>query len=220
MPVWHEARRELPFVFAGSAAASAGAAAAIATPPAEAGAARRLAIVGALLELAATKAMEMRLGQLLGEPYRAGRPQAVSRGWPRVAPRQLRGSSRSEGEGGRARRSGADCSLPGRCSSAWPSTEPALSRPPTRSTPLCHNASAPRASAAKRRRVRPGAEFPSRRHSAGTAKGSTGSLGASRRRLVAQAARLRSRADSRRHATRRTRKGARRRRERWRRVLR
>jgi hypothetical protein len=72
VPVWHEARRELPFVFAGSAAASAGAAAAITTPLAQAGAARRLAIGGALLELAATKAMEMRLGQLLGEPYRQG----------------------------------------------------------------------------------------------------------------------------------------------------
>jgi hypothetical protein len=31
-----------------------------------------LAIAGALLELAATKAMERRLGQLLGEPYRQG----------------------------------------------------------------------------------------------------------------------------------------------------
>jgi hypothetical protein len=31
-----------------------------------------LAIAGALLELAAAKAMEMRLGQLLGEPYRQG----------------------------------------------------------------------------------------------------------------------------------------------------
>jgi hypothetical protein len=72
VPVWHEARRELPFVFAGSAAASAGAAAALATPPALAGAARRLAVSGALLELGATKAMEMRLGQLLGEPYRQG----------------------------------------------------------------------------------------------------------------------------------------------------
>jgi hypothetical protein len=72
VPIWHEARRELPFVFAGSAAASAGAAAAIATPPEQAGAARRLAVAGALLELAATTAMEMRLGQLLGEPYRQG----------------------------------------------------------------------------------------------------------------------------------------------------
>jgi hypothetical protein len=72
VPVWHEARRELPFVFAGSAAASAGAAATIATPPEQAGAARRLAIAGALLELAATKVMERRLGQLVGEPYRQG----------------------------------------------------------------------------------------------------------------------------------------------------
>jgi hypothetical protein len=72
VPVWHEARRDLPFVFAGSAAASAGAAATIMTPPERAGAARRLAVAGALLELAATKAMAMRLGQLIGEPYRQG----------------------------------------------------------------------------------------------------------------------------------------------------
>jgi Polysulphide reductase, NrfD len=72
VPVWHEARRELPFVFAGSAAASAGAAVAITTQPGQAAAARRLAVVGALLELAATKAMETRLGELVGEPYRQG----------------------------------------------------------------------------------------------------------------------------------------------------
>ena len=42
VPVWHEARRELPFVFAGSAAASAGAAVAALTPVADAGPARRL----------------------------------------------------------------------------------------------------------------------------------------------------------------------------------
>jgi hypothetical protein len=72
VPVWHEARRELPFVFAGSAAASAGAAVAITTQPGQAAAARRLAIGGALLELAATKAMETRLGELVGEPYRQG----------------------------------------------------------------------------------------------------------------------------------------------------
>jgi hypothetical protein len=72
VPVWHEARRELPFVFAGSAAASAGAAVAITTQPGQAAAARRLAVAGALLELAATKAMETRLGELVGEPYRQG----------------------------------------------------------------------------------------------------------------------------------------------------
>ena len=46
VPVWHEAGRELPFVFAGSAAASAGAAALLLTPPADAGPARRLVVTG------------------------------------------------------------------------------------------------------------------------------------------------------------------------------
>jgi hypothetical protein len=156
VPVWHEARRGLPFVFAGSAAASAGAAAAIATPPAEAGAARRLAVSGALLELAATRAMETRLGQLLGEPYRqgtAGRFTRLAKGC------SVAGAAALVALGGR-RRAGAaaGCSLRGRCSSAWPSTGPALSRPPTRSTRLRHNESASRASALKRRRFLPGAE--------------------------------------------------------------
>jgi hypothetical protein len=71
VPVWHEAGRELPFVFAGSAAASAGAAALLLTPPADAGPARRLVVTGALLELGAAQAMERRLGDL-GEPYHQG----------------------------------------------------------------------------------------------------------------------------------------------------
>jgi hypothetical protein len=68
IPVWHEAGRELPFVFGSSAVASAGAAAAIAVPPREAGPARRLAIGGAVLENLLFKAMEKRLGAI-GEPY-------------------------------------------------------------------------------------------------------------------------------------------------------
>ena len=68
IPVWHEARHELPFLFGSSAAASAGAAAAMAVPPAEAGPARRLAVGGALVENALMLAMEKRLG-LVGEPY-------------------------------------------------------------------------------------------------------------------------------------------------------
>jgi hypothetical protein len=71
IPVWHEARHELPFLFGSSAAATAGAAAAIAVPPAQAGPARRLAIGGALVENAVMVAMEKRLG-MLGEPYRQG----------------------------------------------------------------------------------------------------------------------------------------------------
>jgi len=71
VPAWHEARRELPFVFAGSAGASAGAAAAIVTPPADAGPARRLAVLGVLVEVASARLMEHRLGEL-AEPYREG----------------------------------------------------------------------------------------------------------------------------------------------------
>jgi hypothetical protein len=71
VPVWHEAGRELPFVFAGSGAASAGAAALLLTPPEDAGPARRLVAAGALLELGAAQAMERRLGEL-GEPYHQG----------------------------------------------------------------------------------------------------------------------------------------------------
>ena len=71
VPVWHEAGRELPFVFAGSAAASAGAAAVLSTPAADAGPARRLLVAGAVLELGAAQAMERRLGEL-GEPYHHG----------------------------------------------------------------------------------------------------------------------------------------------------
>jgi formate-dependent nitrite reductase membrane component NrfD len=72
VPVWHEARRELPFVFAGSAAASAGGAAAILTPARHAGPARRLAVAGAVLESGAVYSMERSLGPL-AQPYRAGR---------------------------------------------------------------------------------------------------------------------------------------------------
>jgi len=71
IPVWHEARRELPFLFGSSAIASAGAAATIVVPPAEAGPARRLAIGGAIVENVLMTAMEKRLG-FVGEPYKQG----------------------------------------------------------------------------------------------------------------------------------------------------
>jgi hypothetical protein len=71
VPVWHEARRELPYLFGSSAAASAGAAAAMVVPPGEAGPARRLAIGGVLAENAVMTVMEKRLG-MLGEPYHQG----------------------------------------------------------------------------------------------------------------------------------------------------
>lgn len=76
IPAWHEARRHLPFVFGGSAAASAGAAAAILTPAAEAGPARRLAVLGCVIELVAAFGMERRLGAL-GRHYRGHSGQAA-----------------------------------------------------------------------------------------------------------------------------------------------
>jgi Polysulphide reductase, NrfD len=71
VPVWHEARATLPFVFAASGAMSAGAAAVVATPAKRAAPARRLAIGGAVAGLAGLQVMERRLGDL-GEPYRTG----------------------------------------------------------------------------------------------------------------------------------------------------
>ncbi len=87
IPVWHEARRELPFLFGSSAVASAGAASAIVVPPAQAGPARRLALGGVLVENAVFKVMEKQLG-VLGEPY-------------------------SEGEAGRFKKLAAGCTLGG-----------------------------------------------------------------------------------------------------------
>ncbi|MGH3009365.1 MAG: NrfD/PsrC family molybdoenzyme membrane anchor subunit [Gaiellaceae bacterium] len=71
IPVWHEARRELPWLFGASAAASAGAAACMVVHPREAGPARRLAIAGVLAEGALMQTMELRLGKV-GEVYKQG----------------------------------------------------------------------------------------------------------------------------------------------------
>lgn len=69
VPAWHAAYPEMPFVFAGSAlSGSAGVALALA-PRVENAPARRLAILGSALELAASQRIEHRLG-LVGEPYR------------------------------------------------------------------------------------------------------------------------------------------------------
>ncbi|SEE03273.1 Polysulphide reductase, NrfD [Streptomyces misionensis] len=53
VPAWHEAYRELPFVFAGSAVASGAGLAMVCSPVSEAGPARRLALLGAAIEIAA-----------------------------------------------------------------------------------------------------------------------------------------------------------------------
>jgi hypothetical protein len=71
VPVWHEARATLPFVFAASGATSAGAAAVLATPAEAAAPARRLALGGAAATAVTVELMRLRLGDL-GEPYRTG----------------------------------------------------------------------------------------------------------------------------------------------------
>jgi formate-dependent nitrite reductase membrane component NrfD len=78
VPVWHEGRHELPWIFGASAAASAGAAASIFAPPKDAGPARRLAVAGVLAEGALMQAMELRLGTV-GEVYRRGQAGKLSR---------------------------------------------------------------------------------------------------------------------------------------------
>ena len=72
VPAWHEGRHELPFVFAASAAASAGGVAVALAPPSEAGPARLVLGAGALVELASVEALQRRLGPELAETYEKG----------------------------------------------------------------------------------------------------------------------------------------------------
>lgn len=78
VPSWHEAYPELPFVFAGSALASAAGVGLIGASVAEAGPARRLAVAGVAIEAMASRAMGHRLG-LVGEPFRTGQPGRLLR---------------------------------------------------------------------------------------------------------------------------------------------
>ena len=73
VPVWHDAHRELPYVFVGSAASAAAGLALVTSPVSQAGPARRLALIGVVAELAASRQMEQRLGELVGEPLDQGR---------------------------------------------------------------------------------------------------------------------------------------------------
>jgi hypothetical protein len=70
-PSWHSAFRELPFVFVGSAAAAAGGFGMLATPAAQSGPARRMALGGALVELTAERQMESSMG-IAAEPLHQG----------------------------------------------------------------------------------------------------------------------------------------------------
>ena len=73
VPAWHEAHREMPYLFAGSAASAAGGLAMLAVPAGQAGQATRFAVLGAATELTAKSMLLRRLGET-AEPYQTGRP--------------------------------------------------------------------------------------------------------------------------------------------------
>ncbi|MGY1840944.1 MULTISPECIES: NrfD/PsrC family molybdoenzyme membrane anchor subunit [unclassified Modestobacter] len=72
VPSWHEPYKELPFVFAGSGMAAGGGICMAFTPVAEAGPARKMAVAGAAVELAAMHKVEHDHG-IVGEPYQQGK---------------------------------------------------------------------------------------------------------------------------------------------------
>jgi hypothetical protein len=78
VPGWHEPYRELPFIFTGSAMASAGAVSMTVVPVTEAKPARRMAVAGSALELVADYHRQRHAG-IVGEVYRQGRPGRVLR---------------------------------------------------------------------------------------------------------------------------------------------
>jgi hypothetical protein len=78
IPVWHESRRWLPLVFVAGAAASAGGAAVALTDPEHAAPARRLALAGAVAEVALKETMQKTLPSPLEESYEQGAPHRFS----------------------------------------------------------------------------------------------------------------------------------------------
>jgi formate-dependent nitrite reductase membrane component NrfD len=78
VPAWHEAYREMPYLFAASAASAAGGMGMLAVSPEQAGLAVRFAVLGAAAELTARTILVRRLGEA-AEPYRQGRSGAVMR---------------------------------------------------------------------------------------------------------------------------------------------
>ncbi len=73
VPAWHEAHREMPYLFAGSAASAAGGLGMMLVPAEDAGQAVRFAVLGAATELTAKSLLLRRLGEI-AEPYQSGRP--------------------------------------------------------------------------------------------------------------------------------------------------
>jgi DMSO reductase anchor subunit len=87
VPSWHAGYREMPYVFVGSAASAAGGLGLLATAPGAAEPARKLAVLGAAVELVAKRRLIRRLAATpglessrgLAEPYEVGRTGTVLR---------------------------------------------------------------------------------------------------------------------------------------------
>ncbi len=87
VPSWHAGYREMPYVFVGSAASAAGGLGLLATAPGTAEPARKLAVLGAGVELVAKRRLISRLAATpglessrgLAEPYEVGRTGTVLR---------------------------------------------------------------------------------------------------------------------------------------------
>ena len=71
VPAWHDAHRELPYVFVGSATCAAAGLGLLGASRADAGPARRAAVLGASTELVATRVMRDRMG-IARETYETG----------------------------------------------------------------------------------------------------------------------------------------------------
>ena len=104
VPAWHEAHRELPFLFAGSGASAAGGMALLLTPVQHSRPARRMAIAGAAIELTASELLKRRLG-MVAEPYERGRPGRLMR----LASRMTLGATVVSTLSGRSRAMSALC---------------------------------------------------------------------------------------------------------------
>jgi formate-dependent nitrite reductase membrane component NrfD len=78
VPAWREAHPYLPFVFTGSAAASGAGLGMLLTPLDQSGPARRMAVAGAALEVAASRLLEQRIG-LAAEAYTTGKAHRLRR---------------------------------------------------------------------------------------------------------------------------------------------
>jgi len=72
VPAWHDAHREMPFVFAGSATSAAAGFALLAAPAAECAPVRRMAILGAVAEYVSVEVLERRLAPVVAEAVQEG----------------------------------------------------------------------------------------------------------------------------------------------------